>query len=131
MSALRPRSQLETHDVSNQPPPFEDVNLFASDIALQAAVEAAGGARHRERLAAFGAAAGSTETALWAAQANENPPRLKAFDRYGQRLDEVEFHPAYHRLMSFGLMAGVSAAAWQVKPAGHVLHTALEFMMAQ
>jgi putative acyl-CoA dehydrogenase len=131
MSALRPRSRLETHEVSNQPPPFEEVNLFTSDAALQAAVTAAGGETHRERLAAFGAAAGSGETALWAAQANENPPRLKAFDRYGQRLDEVEFHPAYHRLMALGLMSGVSAAAWTGGRAGHVLHTALEFMMAQ
>jgi putative acyl-CoA dehydrogenase len=131
MSALRPRSRLETHDVSNQPPPFEEVNLFTSDIALQAAVTAAGGAVHGERLAAFGAAAGAAETALWAAQANENRPQLKAFDRYGQRLDEVEFHPAYHRLMALGLMGGVSSAAWRGLPAGHVLHTALEFMMAQ
>jgi putative acyl-CoA dehydrogenase len=131
MSALRPRSRLETHEVSNQPPPFEEVNLFTSDIALQTAVQAADGETHRERLAVFGAGAGSIETALWAAQANENPPRLKAFDRYGQRLDEVEFHPAYHRLMAFGLMGGVSSAAWKGEPAGHVLHTALEFMMAQ
>jgi putative acyl-CoA dehydrogenase len=131
MSPLRPRSRLETHDVSNQPPPFEEVNLFTSDLALQAAVAAAGGLAHGERLAAFGAAAGSAETALWAMQANENPPRLKAFDRYGQRLDEVEFHPAYHRLMALGLTAGVSSAAWKGVPAGHVLHVALEFMMAQ
>lgn len=131
MSALRPRSRLETHDVSNQPPPFEDVNLFTSDVALQAAVVAAGGEPHGERLSTFGARAGSAETALWATQANENPPRLKAFDRYGQRIDEVEFHPAYHQLMALGLTAGVSSAAWSGIAAGHVLHAALEFMMAQ
>ena len=131
MSALRPRSRLETHEVSNQPPPFEDVNLFASDVALQAAVVAAGGEMHAERLSAFGARAGSAETAAWAMQANENPPLLKAFDRYGQRVDEVEFHPAYHRLMALGLEAGVSSAAWNGVAAGHVLHTGLEFLMAQ
>jgi putative acyl-CoA dehydrogenase len=131
MSALRPRSQLETHDVFNQPPPFEDVNLFTSDVALQAGVAAAGGETHAERLAAFGARTGSAETAAWAMQANENPPRLKAFDRYGQRIDEVEFHPAYHRLMALGVEAGVSSAAWSGAAAGHVLHAALEFMMAQ
>src|SRR5262245_21386010 len=59
MSAFRPRSRLETHDVSNQPPPLEDVNLFTSDAALQAAVSAAGGEVHGERLSAFGARAGS------------------------------------------------------------------------
>jgi putative acyl-CoA dehydrogenase len=131
MSALRPRSQLETHDVSNQPPLFEDVNLFTSDVALQTAVAAAGGEIHAERLSTFGAQAGSAETAALAMQANENPPRLKAFDRYGQRIDEVEFHPAYHRLMTLGVEAGVSSAAWSGIGAGHVLHAALEFLMAQ
>src|SRR5215831_19147269 len=131
MSALRPRSQLETHDVSNQPPPFEDVNLFTSDVALQVAVAAAGGQTHAERLSAFGARAGSAETAAWAMQANESPPRLKAFDRYGQRIDEVEFHQAYHRLMGLGIDAGVSSAAWSGLAAAHVLHAGLEFLMAQ
>jgi putative acyl-CoA dehydrogenase len=131
MSALRPRSQLEIHEVSNQPPPFEDVNLFTSDVALQAAVAAAGGEMHVEQLSAFGARTGSAETAAWATQANENPPRLKAFDRYGQRIDEVEFHPTYHRLLTLGVEAGVSSVAWSGGAAGHVLHTALEFLMAQ
>ncbi|HMA73923.1 MAG TPA: acyl-CoA dehydrogenase family protein [Xanthobacteraceae bacterium] len=131
MSALRPRNRLETHEVANQPPPFEDVNLFTSDEALQGAVAAAGGESHTERLAAFGARSGSAETAAWAMEANENPPQLKAFDRYGQRIDEVEFHPAYHRLMALGVEAGVSSAAWSAVAAGHVRHAALEFLMAQ
>jgi len=131
MSALRPRNQLETHDVANQPPPFEDVNLFTSDVALQAAVAAAGGGRHAERLSDFGARAGSAEIAAWATQANENRPQLKVFDRYGQRIDEVEFHPAYHGLLALGVEAGISSAAWSGVAAGHVLHTALEFLMAQ
>jgi putative acyl-CoA dehydrogenase len=131
MSALRPRSQFKTHDVFNQPPPFEDVNLFTSDVALQAAVAAAGGATHAERLSAFGAQTGSAETAAWAMQANENSPRLKVFDRYGRRIDEVEFHPAYHRLMTLGVEAGVSSAVWSGAAAGSVLHAGLEFLMAQ
>jgi putative acyl-CoA dehydrogenase len=131
MSALRPRSQLETHDVTNQPPPFEEVNLFTSDVAFQAAVAAAGGEMHAQQLSALGARAGSAEVAAWAMQANGNPPQLKAFDRYGQRVDEVEFHPAYHRLMALGVEAGVASAAWSGVAAGHVLHAALEFMMAQ
>src|SRR6185437_1777639 len=53
------------------------------------------------------------------------------FDRYGQRIDEVEFHPAYHQLMALGIGAGVSSAAWSGVACGHVLHTALEFLMAQ
>src|SRR5208282_4321686 len=72
MSALRPRTELETHEVINQPPPFEDVNLFTSDVVLQEVVAHAGGASHRERLAAFGTRAGSAEVAEWAMQANRN-----------------------------------------------------------
>ncbi|MBI1179306.1 MAG: DNA alkylation response protein [Alphaproteobacteria bacterium] len=131
MSAFRPRDHLETHDVTNQPPPFEDVDLFTSDRALRQAVEAAGADGYAARLATFGARAGSAEVAEWAAQANANPPQLKAFDRYGRRIDEVAFHPAYHKLMDLGIGAGVASAAWSGAPAGHVLHTALEFLMAQ
>jgi putative acyl-CoA dehydrogenase len=131
MTASRPRDHLETHDVANQPPPFEDVNLFTSDVALRAAVSAAGGETHADRLSDFGARVGSAETAEWAMQANANPPQLKAFDRYGRRIDEVDFHPAYHRLMALGLDAGIASAAWSGAAAGHVLHAALEFLMAQ
>jgi putative acyl-CoA dehydrogenase len=131
MSAFRPRAELETHEVTNQPPPFEDVNLFMSDAVLQEAVVHAGGAVHNDTLAAFGARTGSAEVAEWAMQANRNVPQLKLFDRYGRRLDEVEFHPAYHALMALGLEGGVSAAAWSGVEAGHVLHSALEFLMSQ
>jgi putative acyl-CoA dehydrogenase len=127
----RPQTHLETHDVVNQPPPFEDINLFASDRALRAAVTAAGGGDHANRLQGFGAECGSSAVAGWAMQANRNPPLLKAFDRYGARIDEVEYHPAYHRLMERGIAAGVASAAWTGMKAGHVLHAALEFLMAQ
>ena len=131
MSAFKPRTELETHTVTNQPPPFEDVNLFTSDAALQDALGHAGGTEHTARLTEFGARAGSSEVAEWATQANKNLPVLKAFDRYGQRIDEVEFHPAYHKLMALGLEAGIASAAWSGIAAGHVLHTAIEFMMGQ
>ena len=131
MSAYRPETHLETHDVTNQPPPFEDVNLFTSRYC------AARGRGGRGRICASRAAfgfrreAGTAQVAEWAMQANKNPPQLKTFDRYGQRIDEVEFHPAYHELMALGLDDGIAACAWQGLEAGHVLHTALEFMMAQ
>lgn len=131
MSAFRPRLQLETHLVTNQPPPFEDVNLFASDLALQEALVHAGGGAHREQLSAFGRRTGSAEVAEWAMQANRNPPQLKTFDRYGQRIDEVEFHPAYHALMALGIEAGIASVAWSGGEAGHVLHAALEFLMVE
>ncbi|HEX3431418.1 MAG TPA: acyl-CoA dehydrogenase family protein [Rhizomicrobium sp.] len=131
MSALRRRSQLGTHEVANQPPPFEDVNLFETDAALREGVSRAGAESHAERLHEFGAKTGSAEVMEWAARANEFVPRLRSFDRFGRRIDEVEFHPAYHRLMTLGLDAGVASAAWSPVPAGHVQHAALEFLMAQ
>lgn len=131
MTVLRPRVKLETHTVSNQPPPFEEVNIFTTDAALQEGIVRAGGGVHRDRLVAFGGRTGSAEVAEWAMQANRNPPQLKTFDRYGQRIDEVEFHPAYHALMALGIEAGVASVAWSGVEAGHVLHCALEFLMAQ
>ena len=122
---------LATHDVTNQPPPLGPVNLFESDAALRGAVEAGGGAAHHSRLAEFGERCGALQTREWARQANENPPRLKSFDRYGRRLDEVDFHPAYHRLMALGLSNGISGCAWSGEPAGHVLHGAMMFLMTQ
>lgn len=131
MSPLRPRTHLDTHTVTNQPPPFEGVNLFTGDRALREAVAAASGSQHEARLAAFGARMGSAEVVEWADQANRIKPRLVSFDRYGQRLDEVAFHPAYHHLMRAGLEAGISSIAWSGCGAGHVAHAALEFLMAQ
>jgi len=131
MSPLRPRSRLSTHNVTNQPPPLPGLDLFESDTALCEAVARAGGGQHRERLSAFGGRAGSAQTAQWAADANAFPPQLASFDRFGHRLDEVEFHPSYHALMRLGLEGGVSGAAWSGVARGHVLHAALEFLMAQ
>jgi putative acyl-CoA dehydrogenase len=131
MSAYRPQDALQTHDVTNQPPPFENINLFTADKALAGAVAQAGGGAHEGHLAIFGARCGSAEAIEWGAIANRNPPTLRSFDRYGHRLDEVEFHPAYHSLMELGLSAGVAAGAWRAKEAGHVLHAALLFLMGQ
>jgi len=131
MPHLRPLADLETHEVSNQPPPFEDVNLFETDAALVTATRKNRGGAHSDHLSGFGARCGSAEVTEWSRQANKNSPQLKSFDRYGHRLDEVEFHPAYHALMDLGLSAGVSAGAWNAKEAGHVLHSALIYLMGQ
>ncbi len=129
MAHFKPLAELQTHEVFNQPAPFEDVNLFTSDAALRGAVAAAGGSVHTDRLTDFGAACGAAQSVEWSRQANENPPRLKSFDRYGQRLDEVEFHPAYHNLMAMALDRGISGAPWSVPEAGHVLHGAMMIVM--
>ncbi|MFZ5747114.1 MAG: acyl-CoA dehydrogenase family protein [Pseudomonadota bacterium] len=124
-------SELDTHQVFNQPPPFEDVNLYASDRALQDAVTAAGGASHDARLTALGARVGSAEAIGWGVEANRQVPVLETHDRYGHRIDEVRFHPAYHALMALGLDHGFASAAWDGTPAGHVGHAATLFLTGQ
>lgn len=131
MSYRTPRTDLGTHNVTNQPPPFEDVDIFSQDTALKTAVNQANGAQHVQKLSAFGAQCGSAETIELGFLANQNPPKLKQYDRYGQRIDEVEFHPAYHQLMQLGLNAGISSAAWTEQKNGHTLHAALLFLMSQ
>ena len=131
MAYRNPNADLATHRVANQPPPFEDVNLFDRDAALLAAVEKNGGGVHRKRLSKFGARVGSAEAIDWSRQANRFPPQLVSFDRFGRRIDEVEFHPAYHELMALGLSAGVAGAAWNEETGGHILHAALLYMMGQ
>jgi len=131
MSSIRPIVQLDTHEVLNQPPPFEDVNLFTGDRALADAVARAGGAPHGDRLSALGACCGSAEVIDWGVEANRNVPVLDSFDRYGQRIDEVRFHPAYHQLMRLGLESGLASVAWDGTPAGHVAHAAILFLTGQ
>ena len=131
MAYRNPRAHLATHEVTNQPGSLEDANLFTADAILTATCDWSGAGAHRGRLGQFGARVGSAEVQAWSAQANRTTPEFKPFDRFGQRIDEVEFHPAYHALMALGLEAGVSAAAWTVDKAGHALHAALLFLMGQ
>ena len=81
----------------NQPPVLENYNLFESDAALQTAVEANGGAWNNARAEKFGEVLGKAETLELGNLANKNPPVLKTHDRFGNRLDLVEFHPAITR----------------------------------
>jgi putative acyl-CoA dehydrogenase len=128
-----PRTQLATHTVDNQAAPLGDVQLWRDDLLLQAyAGRALGGAGrdlHEAHLAAFGASVGREAVRDMGRIANENPPKLTAFDRYGQRIDEVEFHPAYHELMRLGLEGGVASRAWTHPEGGHVAHSALMILM--
>ncbi|MFI4988641.1 MAG: DNA alkylation response protein, partial [Alphaproteobacteria bacterium] len=83
-----------THEVLNQPPPFQDVNLYRSDAALQEAVKRQGGGFADTELAALGAVVGSARVIELADLANRFPPELRTHDRFGNRIDEVAFHPA-------------------------------------
>ncbi len=105
-------NQFDTHEVFNQAPPFGDVNLLRCDPALQEGMAREGAAWASDQLDALGARLGRFEVQDLARLANVNGPRLVAFDRSGRRVDEVEFHPAWHELMGMMIEAGAHSAPW-------------------
>jgi putative acyl-CoA dehydrogenase len=132
MAPRDPRATLQTHTVTNQPPLLEDVNLFETDPGLVAALEREGAGWARAEAVAMGAAAGSAEVIALGFEANRNPPKLETHDRFGRRIDEVVFHPAWDRLMVLGAQAGVHSIAWtEARPGAHVAHAALEYLLTQ
>ncbi|MFB6419726.1 MULTISPECIES: isovaleryl-CoA dehydrogenase [Bradyrhizobium] len=125
-----------THEVFNQSPPFEDIDLFAVDRPLVEAVKANGGGAAERELSEFGKQWGSAAMADRGRLANENTPKLRSFDAKGNRRDQVEFHPAYHELMAHSAHAGVHNSTWTAngKPAGdaaEVIRAAKFYMAAQ
>jgi putative acyl-CoA dehydrogenase len=123
-------------EVLNQSPPYVDVNLYDSDQPLQDAVAANGGERDAPALSGFGRHWGTAEMFDLARAANEHPPELKAFDAKGFRRDAIEFHPAYHQLMTESVGAGLAASTWRddATPAhapAQVLRAARFYMAAQ
>jgi putative acyl-CoA dehydrogenase len=123
--------QFQTHTVDNQATPFVDVNLYDTDLALREAIVREGGAWGEAALRDYGAVTGGEMMRL-GFEANEHKPRLKLFDRYGHRLDEVEFHPAYHRVMALGMAHGVHAFGWNHAQSGaHVVRAGLTFLHNQ
>ncbi|CAM5617300.1 acyl-CoA dehydrogenase [Streptomyces avidinii] len=125
-----------THTVSNQPPLLTGYDIYGSDRVLSEGVErhlegAAPelAARVREELTDLGRAAGSGQAREWGTLANENPPKLRTHDRYGNRIDEVEFHPSWHRLLGHAVGAGLTDA-WG-RPAGHLRRAAGFFVWSQ
>jgi putative acyl-CoA dehydrogenase len=130
------QASFATHEVLNQSPPFEDIDLFTLDRPLVEAVAANGGASAQTELSDFGRHWGSAEMAARARLANENTPKLRTFDARGNRRDEVEFHPAYHELMAHSAHAGVHNSTWTSdgKPAGgaaEVVRAAKFYMASQ
>ncbi|HYM46521.1 MAG TPA: acyl-CoA dehydrogenase family protein [Solirubrobacteraceae bacterium] len=117
----------QTHEVFNQPPPLEGRDVFSDNTPLVEATEREGAAWVLERARALGELIGGEPQQLWGRLANENKPVLRAFDRYGNRIDEVEFHPAWHQLMRLGVEHELHALPWREhdKPATHVARAAL------
>ncbi|MDT0447216.1 acyl-CoA dehydrogenase family protein [Streptomyces johnsoniae] len=115
-----------THSVTNQVPPLVGYDVFRGDAALAEAFARHVGPAHAEEataeLSALGEAAGSAEAQEWGAQANAHPPALRTHDRYGHRIDEVDFHPAWHRLLERAVTAGLTDA-WS-RPDGQLRRAA-------
>ncbi len=121
----------DTHSVFNQSTPFVDVNLYAVDPALQQStrVLAQPSTEQQARLSDMGQRYGSAQAQQWAIEANANKPSLKAFDRFGHRIDEVSFHPAYHQLMHMALSDGLHASPWAQPGAGAQVHRAAAYYL--
>jgi putative acyl-CoA dehydrogenase len=126
-----PSAPFHTHEVANQVPPLADRNLFEDNVPLVEALEREGAGWALQRAREVGAAWGGAPIG-WGFEANENPPRLKAFDRYGERIDEVEFHRAWHDLMTLATRHELHSLPWtSQQPAAHVARTALYLTAVQ
>src|SRR5438105_5054525 len=121
-----------THEVANQPPPLEGYNVVDQDASLREAVEREGAGWGLDRIRAVGEIAGSAETIAWGFQANEHTPELRTHDRYGNRIDEVEFHPAWHALMKAAVEHELHAGPWRdPRPGAHVARAASFYALTQ
>lgn len=121
-----------THEVENQPQPLENYNLYLADTALQSAVEREGASWAFSDLIAFGELAGRRESIERGFQANKYQPELRTHDRYGHRIDQVDFHPSYHQLMTTAIEHGLHASPWSdPKPGAHVARAAKYYLHTQ
>ena len=117
---------------NNQPPPLVDYNLFESDAPLRESLEREGASWAHDLVHELGALAGTEQAIDWGFQANANPPRLRTHDRFGNRIDEVEFHPAWHELMKVAIGHGLHALPWRdPRPGAHAARAAAFYVWSQ
>jgi putative acyl-CoA dehydrogenase len=122
---------VSTSDAFNQPPPLEGHNAFESNVPLVEAVDREGAGWAVDRLRKLGDEAGDHHTLELGRLANENPPILRTHDRFGNRIDEVEFHPAWHELMHHAVGHGMAALPWREPgPGAHVARAAIMLTMS-
>lgn len=121
-----------THEVSNQPPPLQDYDLVAAEPGLVEALERHGAAAVVDQVRDFGKMVASSGVYEWGFLANRNPPQLQTHDRFGHRLDRVDFHPSWHNLLTLAVANGLHSLPWEpgIK-AGHVTRTTLTFLVSQ
>jgi putative acyl-CoA dehydrogenase len=121
-----------THEVENTPPILENYNMFSSDATLQQAVMREGAKWAKDNLTAYGQQCGSAEWILRGVEANRVKPVLDTHDRYGNRVDQVTFHPAYHQLMAASKKQGLAGSPWAAPKIGaHVARAAGNYMNTQ
>src|SRR3954468_21819711 len=121
-----------THEVTNQPPPFENENLFELDLVLQEALNREGGGWGVDRVRARGAVAGSPEGIERGPRANTNLPVLKTHDRYGHRIDQVDLDPSWHVLLKIGVEREITSLPWRdPKPGAHVVRGGMFMLWSQ
>jgi putative acyl-CoA dehydrogenase len=124
-------SSFHTHDVDNQPPEFPLRNLWGDDVVLRESVAREGGAPFADRLEKYGAVAGNDLYRL-SFDAHRDRPRLRTHDRFGHRVDVVEFHPHYHAVMAAAVEHGVAGLSWRDERLGsHVARAALSYLHGQ
>ncbi len=117
---------------SNQPPPLVDYNLFDADAPLRESFEREGASWAHHMVHELGALAGTQQAIDWGFQANANPPQLRTHDRFGERIDEVEFHPAWHELMKVAVGHGLHALPWrEPRPGAHAARAAAFYVWSQ
>jgi putative acyl-CoA dehydrogenase len=126
VTVSHPAAPWQTHTVFNQAPPLEGVDVFSSNRPLVEAVEREGAGWVSARAGELGRLIGGEPQQQWGRLANENKPILRTFDRYGHRIDEVEFHPAWHSLMQMGVENELHSLPWTSdEPAAHAARAAL------
>src|ERR1044072_7844631 len=126
------RRSASTHEVFNQPPPLEDYNPFDAERPLVEALRREGGEGAEGQAKELGAICGSRQTIRWGFEANEKKPQLRTHDRYGNRVDEVEFDVSWHELMRIGVDHGLHATPWREPgPGAHVARAAMFILLMQ
>jgi putative acyl-CoA dehydrogenase len=126
------RKTFGNHEVANQPPPLADYNVFEADTVLGEAVRREGAEWDLERITAVGEYAGSEAAQELGRLANENGPKLRTHDRYGNRVDIPEFHPAWHELMAVGVANELHSSPWKdPRPGAHVARGGAFMCMSQ
>ncbi|MGE5857998.1 MAG: acyl-CoA dehydrogenase family protein [Solirubrobacterales bacterium] len=132
MSTLEQRTGVHTHEVTNQAPPLVGYNVFETDRVMSEAVRREGADWAVERISAVGEIAGRADVIELGRLANENPPKLRTHDRYGNRVDIPEFHPSWHELMRLGITQELHSLPWrEPRPGAHVARAAAFMCFSQ